>query len=43
MVIEDSADYDAASAGVINNKKITQFNFAGLVSAFDQARATARR
>ena len=39
MFIEDGADYDAASANALNNKKIMQFNFDGLVSAFDQARA----
>lgn len=39
MMIEDSADYDAASTSTINNKKITQFNFGGLVAAFDRARA----
>jgi hypothetical protein len=39
MMIEDSADYDAASTSVIHNKKIMHFDFDGLVAAFDQARA----
>ena len=38
MIIEDSADYDATSVNAISNTKVTQFNFTGLVSAFDQAR-----
>lgn len=38
IVIEGTADYNAASASVINNKKIEQFNFDGLVTKFDQAR-----
>ncbi len=39
MVIEDTPDYDAASANNLNNKKVVQFNFDGLVTAFDEARA----
>ena len=38
VVIEGTADYNAASANVINNKKIEQFNFDALVTKFDQAR-----
>lgn len=38
MVIEGTNDYDAASANALNNKKIQQFNFDSLVTAFDQAR-----
>jgi hypothetical protein len=37
-VIEGTTDYIAASTSVINNKKIEQFNFDGLVSKFDKAR-----
>ena len=39
VVIEGTSDYDAASASALNNKKIGQFDFDGLVTAFDQARA----
>jgi hypothetical protein len=39
MVIEGSTDYDAESTSPTSNKKIVQFNFDGLVAAFDQARA----
>lgn len=38
MVIEGTDDYNAASANTLNNKKIQQFNFDSLVTAFDQAR-----
>jgi trimeric autotransporter adhesin len=38
ILIEGTSDYDAASASKINNKKIEQFNFEGLVGKFDQAR-----
>lgn len=38
MVIEGTADYNAALADALNNKKIQQFNFDSLVTAFDQAR-----
>ncbi|MES2129959.1 MAG: calcium-binding protein [Pseudomonadota bacterium] len=38
VVIEGTADYDAASSSQINNKKVEVFNFDGLVGAFDQAR-----
>lgn len=38
IVIEGTTDYDATSANKLNNKKIEQFNFDGLVTAFDQAR-----
>jgi hypothetical protein len=39
MAIESSADYSAASDDAMHNKKIEQFNFDGLASAFDQARS----
>ncbi len=39
VVIEGTADYVAASTNKLNNKKIEQFNFDGLVAQFDQARA----
>ena len=39
IVIEGTTDYNAASANQLNNKKITQFNFDGLVTTFDTARA----
>ena len=39
MVIEGSADYDVSSTDALHNRKIVQFNFNGLVTAFDQARA----
>jgi Ca2+-binding RTX toxin-like protein len=38
MVIEGTTDYNAASLNLLNNKKVEQFNFDGLVTAFDQAR-----
>ncbi|MDQ1924587.1 putative Ig domain-containing protein [Massilia pseudoviolaceinigra] len=38
MVIEGTSDYNAASTNKLNNKKIEQFNFDGLATAFDQAR-----
>lgn len=38
IVIEGTTDYNAASNSVINNKKIENFNFDGLVTKFDQAR-----
>jgi Ca2+-binding RTX toxin-like protein len=38
MVIEGTTGYDAASTDPMQNKKIEQFNFDGLVSAFDQAK-----
>ncbi|WP_338849942.1 hypothetical protein V8J88_20390 [Massilia sp. W12] len=38
VVLEGSVDYDAASASVIRNQKIAQFDFDGLVAAFDSAR-----
>lgn len=38
VVIEGTTDYNAASTNKINNKKIEQFNFDSLVTAFDQAR-----
>ena len=38
VVIEGTTDYNAASPIQLNNKKIEQFNFDGLVTAFDQAR-----
>lgn len=39
VVIEDTTDYNAASTSAINNKKVAQFNFDGLATKFDQARA----
>ena len=39
IVIEGTSDYNSASTNKLNNKKIEQFNFDGLVSKFDQARA----
>jgi Ca2+-binding RTX toxin-like protein len=41
IVIDGSTDYNAASTDKLVNKKIGQFNFDGLVGAFDQARAAA--
>ncbi|MDQ1834352.1 putative Ig domain-containing protein [Massilia scottii] len=38
MVIEGTSDYNAASTNKLNNKKIEQFNFDALATAFDQAR-----
>ncbi|WP_187363406.1 putative Ig domain-containing protein [Massilia frigida] len=38
VVIEGGSDYNAASANKLNNKKVEQFNFDGLVGAFDAAR-----
>ncbi|HJV81887.1 calcium-binding protein [Noviherbaspirillum sp.] len=39
MVIEGTTDYDAASANQLNNKKIVDFDFDGLATKFEQARA----
>lgn len=39
IVIEGTTDYVAGSTNQLNNKKIEQFNFDGLVTKFDQARA----
>lgn len=39
IVIDGTTDYDAASTNKLNNKKIEQFDFDGLVTKFDQARA----
>ncbi len=39
VILEGSSDYNAASTNAMNNKKIEDFNFDGLVSAFDAARA----
>lgn len=39
VVIEGTTDYNAESTSQINNNKIEQFNFDGLVTKFDQARA----
>jgi hypothetical protein len=39
MVIEGTAGYDATSANKLNNQKIVEFNFDGLTTKFDQARA----
>ncbi len=38
VMIEGTSDYDTASANSMNNKKVQQFNFDSLVTAFDQAR-----
>lgn len=38
MVIEGTSDYNATSINKLSNKKIEQFNFDGLATAFDQAR-----
>jgi VCBS repeat-containing protein len=38
VVIEGTSDYSAGSASQINNRKVEQFNFNALVTAFDQAR-----
>ena len=40
MIIEDGPEYDASSDSSLHNKKIVQFNFEGLVTKFDQERAT---
>jgi trimeric autotransporter adhesin len=37
MVIEGTSDYDPTSSSAINNKKVEQFDFEGLVAQFDQA------
>ncbi|MGH8810294.1 MAG: hypothetical protein ACREX0_20630, partial [Noviherbaspirillum sp.] len=39
VVIEGTADYNAGSTNKLNNTKIVQFDFDGLVTKFDQARA----
>jgi Ca2+-binding RTX toxin-like protein len=39
MIVEASADFDAGSADALRNKKVAEFNFDGLVGAFDAARA----
>ncbi|MFM9435615.1 hypothetical protein ACFDR9_002685 [Janthinobacterium sp. CG_23.3] len=39
LLIEGTADYNAASPSQLNNRKVEQFNFDGLATAFDQARA----
>jgi Ca2+-binding RTX toxin-like protein len=39
IVIEQSNDYDMESASPLHNQRVQQFDFAGLVNAFDQARA----
>lgn len=38
VVIEGTSDYNANASSALNNRKVTQFDFDGLVSAFDQAR-----
>lgn len=40
IVIEGTSDYVPSSSNQLNNNKIEQFNFDGLVSKFDQARAS---
>jgi VCBS repeat-containing protein len=39
VVIEGTSEYDAGSADSMHNKKVETFDFSGLVSAFDAARA----
>ena len=39
MIVEASAEFDAGSADPLRNKKVAEFNFDGLVNAFDAARA----
>jgi Ca2+-binding RTX toxin-like protein len=39
IVVEASADFDAGSADPLRNRKVAEFNFDGLVAAFDAARA----
>jgi Ca2+-binding RTX toxin-like protein len=39
MIIDASADFDANSSDPLANKRVQSFDFAGLVSAFDTARA----
>ncbi|WP_338847538.1 putative Ig domain-containing protein [Massilia sp. W12] len=39
VVIEGTSDYNSSSTNKLNNKKVQQFNFDGLVAAFDQARS----
>jgi VCBS repeat-containing protein len=39
IVIEGTSDYSASSTNKLKNRKIEQFDFDGLVSKFDQARA----
>lgn len=39
VVIEGTSEYDAGSASAIRNKKIETFNFEGLFTAFEAARA----
>jgi hypothetical protein len=43
IVIEGTRDYDPDSADPMNNQKIQAFDFLGLVSAFDAARATGQK
>jgi hypothetical protein len=39
IIVEGTSDYNASSTNTLNNKKIAQFDFDGLVTKFDQARA----
>ncbi|HKQ82378.1 MAG TPA: calcium-binding protein, partial [Steroidobacteraceae bacterium] len=39
MIIEGTSDYSAGSSDPTRNKKVESFNFEGLVTAFDAARA----
>ena len=39
VVIEGTTDYSSGSSDPLHNKKVVTFNFDGLVSAFDAARA----
>ena len=43
MVVDASADWNAASPNALYNKRVARFDFAGLVSQFDAARAAIRR
>ena len=43
MAIEGTTDYVPTSGDKLNNKKIVQFNFGGLVAEYDKARAASTR
>jgi hypothetical protein len=40
MVVDASTDWNAASASALHNKRVARFDFAGLASRFDAARAS---
>lgn len=42
LIVEANADFDASSTDRLYNRKVQSFDFLGLVSAFDQARASNR-